>query len=552
MLCPSCFDDKGPARVCPTCGFDEQVQRPSRFLPYRHELRGNRYVVGQVLGRPGGFGVAYKALDRRRGAVVVVKECLLTDSRQVSREAGQTRVEVNPGFEAEYRRWLGRFHDEAALIRRFSSPYIVRVTDMFEANNTSYYVMPFVQGEDLRSHCTRHGGRLAEDEVRRIALNLLSALSELHATGYAHRDIKPSNIIVTANKHKPVLIDFGAARDTFDKERSGSHLGVFTSQYAPLEQIDMRETQGAWTDLYSLSATLYQCLAGEPPPPALKRKEALDQGRDLLVPIHERVPAIGSGLAMVVNNGLALQPAQRLRSAAAALHVLEDATETAADPLEPQQPAHAPRRGVSAAAGLKGWLPTAAIIVVGLLTTPDFSRFIEGWPALAIVVNGIVWTFWWARQRRAAAEGPAVSPSPSPPPPPPPTTGTSTTGNRTAAVSLRFSASGIEPVERVVRAYETVYVGRVVNSLARERSVSIANPLLSKQHVSISVSESGEFTLKDLGSKNHTYVLERGNTGRPDAWRRIQSASGRKGRFLLGPDDADGVQLDIRQAPVES
>lgn len=544
MRCPSCFDEKRQALTCPFCGFEEQPDRHQRFLPYRHMLNNGRYVVGQVLGKAGGFGVAYKTLDTRQRAVVVVKECLLTESGQVHRNAGEARVVVNPGFEDEYRRWLKRFHDEAALISRFNNPYIVRVTEVFEENNTSYYVMPFVEGTDLRHHCAERGGKLPQDEVAQIAQKLLSALSEVHATGFLHRDIKPSNILITKNKRKPVLIDFGAARNNFEAERSGSHMAMFTTQYAPYEQVKVLADQGPWTDIYSLSATLYQCLTGEPPPKVENRFNLQGGKTDPLVPIHQRLADIRPGLATVINNGLAVLPSQRLRDAATALQWLDDSTVPSGQAESPPNaPANTPPNTASQHATpwptveWVGLLPAVAVLGASLVLPQGFERILAGWPGLLALLNSVVWLLWFIQRRALAREG---------------RSGTTTTGlgstdlqpgpDQVVAVEMRLVSPDIEPIVRLIRPSQTVSVGR-----NQQSDVAIPNPLMSSRHVSIKVLPSGEFELQDLGSTNHTFAHERGNKNTPDTWKQIDRASGRKGRFMLGPADGGGVLLELRQ-----
>lgn len=576
MWCPFCFQEKGHHRVCPACGFDEPADRESRFLPYRHRLRDGRYTVGVVLGKPGGFGVAYKAWDATRNAVVVIKECLLTESGQVWRNPGDARVHVQEGFRADYRKWVQYFIDEGRLIQRFAHPCIVRVTEVFEENGTACYVMPFVEGTDLVHHCAQQGHRLPESEVVRLATLLLPALAEIHASGWVHRDIKPSNVLITANRRKPVLIDFGAARDSFDDERSRSHIAMHTRAYAPPEQMQASRRQGAWTDMYSLSATLYYCLLGEPPPEAAVRKEA---SSDPYVPIHERLPGIGSRLATLIDNGLILNPARRLQDATIALRLLGN--DTRPGDLQPvQSPAPGPSEAVGGGAAVSpapaltptsppppalplkvparepplpwwvGLLPGAAVVAYGWLAGEALASYLAGLPGLIVVTNGVAWAWWLQRRRRAAKDPAAPVLTPPSTQSNPAISATSTLSGTSELQADEASVVGIEiqlhppgspPLFRTIRPGQTLVIGRTARA-----DLVVTHETLSGRHASIHVAEDGRYTLEDLNSLNHTYLYQRGGAGEQGTWREIQSAGGRKGRFMLGPQQ-DGVRLDIRQ-----
>lgn len=336
VWCPRCFEDVAGRGPCPACGFDERQRRSAGLLPYRHKLQDGRYVVGAELGRPGGFGAAYRALDRAQGALVVIKECLLTGSQQVFREPGQAWLQVHPGFEADYRRWLGRFHREAGHMRRLRSPHVVPVHDVFDENNTAYYVMPFIEGDTLDEVCKARGGTLPGQELVVLARQLLAALSDVHAQDLVHRDIKPSNILLTGPRRMPVLIDFGTARDHFDPGTSVSHMRAGSAGYAPYEQVTGQACQGPHTDLYGLGATLYRCLAAEAPPPVERRLQAEGERGQPSLPWPRGRPAEPAGLVALIERSLALLPEDRLPDATAALALLEEDRGRAEEPVAPK------------------------------------------------------------------------------------------------------------------------------------------------------------------------------------------------------------------------
>jgi hypothetical protein len=159
-----------------------------------------------------------------------------------------------------------RFGREGRTAARLSHPNIVQVYDAGEAEfngrETSYIVMEYIPGGDLKGLIDRRG-RLPGPEITRLGEEVCAGLAHAHERGIIHRDIKPHNILLDENGHAKVT-DFGIARalDTTQATRTGFFLG--TAQYSSPEQL-----QGQWvtpkSDIYSLGTTLYQAAAGEPP-----------------------------------------------------------------------------------------------------------------------------------------------------------------------------------------------------------------------------------------------------------------------------------------------
>jgi len=104
---------------------------------------------------------------------------------------------------------------------------------------------------------------------------VLEGLGAVHAKDFLHRDIKPGNIYLRKNG-PPVLLDFGAARQALG-EQTRALTGMVTPGYAPFEQYNSRSKQGPWTDLYSIGATLYHCIAGKAPAESPDRIAALQE-----------------------------------------------------------------------------------------------------------------------------------------------------------------------------------------------------------------------------------------------------------------------------------
>ncbi len=225
----------------------------------------NEYEIRGVLGQ-GGFGITYDARDVRLDTRRAVKEYF---PHEMSRRMGAAQIEAYSGVHNEQFVWgRSRFVDEGKLIARFSHPGIVKVIRLFEENNTAYMVLDFVEGETLEAWAQRHP-QPAADTVMELVRRLLDALEEIHGAHILHRDISPDNVMIRSNGD-PVYIDFGAARS--DLGSRTKTFVVIRAGYSPSEQHSgLVQLQGAWTDLYSLGATLYRVVTGHAPVSGLAR-----------------------------------------------------------------------------------------------------------------------------------------------------------------------------------------------------------------------------------------------------------------------------------------
>ena len=269
-LCPGCFEEKEDVAVCPRCGYNERQERGTLVLPHR-TLLNNQFLVGRVLGKPGGFGITYLVRDINLETDVAIKEFLPSDL--VGRRQGQTEVAPHSEEGAAYfRDGLARFLEEARTLARLDHPNIVRVRGFFEANGTAYLVMDYYQGRSLAEYLEQQGGKLSEEQAVGVMMPILDGLRQVHNAGFLHRDIKPQNIYLRQGEAgvQPILLDFGAARVALG-ERSQSLSVVLTEGFAPFEQYDRRGEQGPWTDLYACAATLHHLVTGEVPPPSIER-----------------------------------------------------------------------------------------------------------------------------------------------------------------------------------------------------------------------------------------------------------------------------------------
>ncbi len=243
-------------------------------LPRGYSLQ--EYRIESTLGI-GGFGLTYLATDSNLNVKVAIKEylpgdlALRGDDQSVRSKSDTTLDTFNWG--------RSRFLDESRTLASFRHANIVRVMRFFEANETAYMVMEFVDGQPL-NEWIKNRRPIPEPQLTAIAVPLLDGLGMIHRAGYLHRDIKPGNVFLR-HDGSPVLLDFGSARvATADTERTA----IVTPGYAPLEQYHVHGNQGPWTDLYALGAVLYWIVTGDKPMEATARvpkdpmKAAVDAG----------------------------------------------------------------------------------------------------------------------------------------------------------------------------------------------------------------------------------------------------------------------------------
>lgn len=252
--------------VCPNCGKTQSGELPPHHLIPGTLLNG-RYLVGRALGE-GGFGITYIGLDTLFDMRVAIKEYypngFATRSSQLS-----TNVSSTYSSDKEfYNKGKTRFLDEAKTLARFCDEEgIVSVRDYFEANNTAYIIMEYLDGITLRDHIAKKG-KLSQQETLKLLAPVMESLKKIHEQGLIHRDISPDNIMLTGKRVK--LLDFGAARN-ISMMGSKSLSVQLKPGYAPEEQYRSRGQQGPWTDIYALCATMYKCITGITPDDAAQR-----------------------------------------------------------------------------------------------------------------------------------------------------------------------------------------------------------------------------------------------------------------------------------------
>ena len=242
----------------------EQINNSS-MLKVGTLLRGT-YRIDSYLSS-GGFGNTYVATNIEFDERVAIKEFFMKGVTQ--RDENQTTVSVsNAENHNSFLEQKEKFKKEARRLRKLKNEYIVRVHDLFEENGTAYYVMDYVDGENLAERLKRTGKPMSEKEVREILPQILNALKSVHDAGIWHLDLKPANIMVTIDGNVK-LIDFGASKQ-LNAQKGGATTSTsisYTNGYAPREQMEQNYDKfGPWTDIYALGATLYALLTNKRPP----------------------------------------------------------------------------------------------------------------------------------------------------------------------------------------------------------------------------------------------------------------------------------------------
>ncbi len=254
-----------------------------------------RYTIEHELGR-GGMATVYLAQDLKHGRPIALK---------VLRP--ELAAALGPG----------RFLREIEIAARLTHPNILPLHDSGEAGGLLYYVMPYVDGESLRSRLAREGP-LPLDQALEIAREVASALGYAHEHGVVHRDIKPENVLLESGH--AVVADFGVARAVW--ELAGDRLtetgiAVGSPAYMSPEQAGAEERLDGRSDIYALGCVLYEMLVGEPPfTGPTPRAVAAKHLRQSVPSARITRPGVPAAVDQVIRTALAKVPADRFSDAA--------------------------------------------------------------------------------------------------------------------------------------------------------------------------------------------------------------------------------------------
>lgn len=262
-----------------------------------------RYRLDAVIGY-GSTGTVWEATDQVLGRRVALKKI------NIARDV--------PPADAEKVR--ARALREARTIAALSNPYVITIYDIVDESDTGpIIVMEFVRGQSL-AHVIHKSGRLTPGQAATIGVAIGSALIAAHTAGITHRDVKPANIMIS-DDGRVKLSDFGTARST--DELATTHAGVVVGSPAYLApEIVLGGPPNPTSDAWSLGATLFACVEGQPP---------FDRGtpRDTIASVvNDPVPAhfLAGELRPVISGLLVKTPELRMQidSAVRAMRQIAD------------------------------------------------------------------------------------------------------------------------------------------------------------------------------------------------------------------------------------
>lgn len=268
-------------------------------------LLSNRYEILRPLGK-GGFGATYLAADRQMpsGRRCVVKQLLPqgTDPQtmQLVRE---------------------RFEREATILEDVGNGH-GQIPDLFAFFNEQgqfYLVQEWVDGLTLMEQMEQQGP-WSEEKVRALLTEILPVLSYIHGKGVIHRDIKPDNIILRASDQQPVLIDFGAVKETMGTQlnsagNSINSIVIGTPGYMPSEQGAGRPVFSS--DLFSLGLTVILLLTGKHP------SELTTDPLTGEIQWRDWAPAVSPGFRDILDRAIYANARDRYPTAQAMLQALQ-------------------------------------------------------------------------------------------------------------------------------------------------------------------------------------------------------------------------------------
>ena len=256
--------------VCRFCKKSIPKELPVGVLPPGIILKG-QYLTGLFLGQ-GGFGITYRAIDLVNNRTVAIKEYYPAGMSWSSRAENSTRINIREQRDFEY--GLKHFRAEAEILHQLSDvPEVVRYIESFDENNTAYYVMELLEGQNLQEYLRTRGKNLSFYQAVDLLMPMILGLEKIHQRNTTHRDIKPSNIYI-CNDGNVRILDFGAA-SAEGSVYAESFMPIVSEGYSPPEQNTIshaRGKQGPWSDVYATAGTIFRCVTGKRPPASSARQ----------------------------------------------------------------------------------------------------------------------------------------------------------------------------------------------------------------------------------------------------------------------------------------
>ncbi|MBR7132376.1 MAG: PASTA domain-containing protein [Clostridia bacterium] len=296
-LCIGCMNDNGGEKLCPICGYDGSAQNPADTLPARFLIK-DRYFIGRVLKKTG-EAVVYIGWDTATDTVINIKEYFPLGCAH--RNPDKT-VSIVGGKEYAFNEGLLEFAEINKSIMGAELPSVAPVTDTFEENGTVYAITVNIPGITLADFLEKNGGTLKWEQARALFLPVIDTVKRMNDLGVIHRGISDETVIV-GRDGKLYITDYSIKKLRMTNEDIECQL---YSGFSAVEQYGFTDmTDGNYTDVYGLCATLFRVLIGIVPPEAVSRL----QNDSMTIPSHfaEELPrhvlaALANGLQVLPQN----------------------------------------------------------------------------------------------------------------------------------------------------------------------------------------------------------------------------------------------------------
>ncbi|MBQ2389689.1 MAG: PASTA domain-containing protein [Clostridia bacterium] len=298
----NCMTELGEEETCSACGFSNATENQTGHLPLRTEIK-ERYVIGTVLDS-NGEGVTYIGWDKENDCSVRVRE--FYPEKIVARDEDGVKLTISTDNDLLFTQYLGEFIGLAKKLEECSDlNNMFKVIDVFEENGTAYYVTENAKTITLREFLLRNGGLLTWDQFKPLVNPVISTLSALHSKGIIHGGISPETLHVGRDG---IVRITGFSIQSIRMENSDLSSQLYPG-YAAIEQYGFDGKFGAWTDVYSITATIFRVLVGNPPPEATERVSS-----DHMIIPAKVVETMPQNLLNTMAKGLAIMADDRIKS----------------------------------------------------------------------------------------------------------------------------------------------------------------------------------------------------------------------------------------------
>ncbi len=302
QLCMGCMNELDQNGQCQYCSYTDNIPHLQAYLEPKTVL-DNRYIIGKMLSY-NGEGASYICYDMVGKCKCVCREYM--PDTLCERDSSTQELIVNKDCLAKYKTFMSEFADvNRTLSKMRNLHHIATARDMFNANNTTYVVLEYVEGVSLKKFLQSNSGFLTWEQVKKLFVPLFTTLSIIHNAGIIHRGISPENIIVTTDGELKLT---GFCISSIRTSNTGL-LPEFYSGYTAPEQYSSLEWQGTWTDVYAMAAVLYRILTGTMPLDAQTRTK-----NDTLVEPARINPRISPHISKVIARAMAVKGEERIQT----------------------------------------------------------------------------------------------------------------------------------------------------------------------------------------------------------------------------------------------